>query len=166
MSYAEDTSVPVEKTRAEIEMMITRFGANRFMTGTEPGRAYIGFEMRGKVVRFVLPLPDQKEKRFWQTPAYGNTRAPEKAYKAWEQACRAAWRALGLCIKAKLEAVRQNITTFEHEFLAHFVLPNGQTMAEHFLPQLEEMVKAGQMPRLQIGSANQSSSIIELEKSK
>jgi hypothetical protein len=35
MSYATETQVSVEKTRAEIERMITKFGASRFMSGTE-----------------------------------------------------------------------------------------------------------------------------------
>jgi hypothetical protein len=33
-------------------------------------------------------------------------------------------------IKAKLEAVAAGITIFEDEFLAHIVLPGGQTVAE------------------------------------
>jgi hypothetical protein len=166
MSYAEGTSVSVEKTRAEIERLITKFGANRFMTATEPGRAFIGFELKGKMVRFTLPLPDQKEPRFWRTPTKRLQRTTEEAYREWEQACRSAWRALGLCIKAKLEAVGQGITTFETEFLAHFVLPNGQTMGEHSIPLIEQMAKDGQMPRLMIGPPQSQGNIISIEEVK
>jgi hypothetical protein len=164
MSYATQTSVSVEKTRAEIEAMITKFGASRFMSGTEPGMALIGFEVRGKLVRFVLPLPDKQEQRFWRTPHRRHTRTADEAYREWEQACRSSWRALGLCIKAKLEAVEQKITTFETEFLAHFVLPNGQTMGEYSIPMLDQMTKDGQMPRLMLGSeSEQGPSIIDLK---
>jgi hypothetical protein len=150
MSYAQQTEVAVEKTKAEIERMILRFGAGRFMSMSEPGRASIGFEIKGKLVRFILPLPDQKENRFWQSAHRHRKRSSEDAYKGWEQACRSSWRALGLCIKAKLEAVEQKITSFESEFLAHFVLPNGMTMGEYTIPMLEEMSKTKQMPSMSL----------------
>lgn len=163
MSYATETQVSVEKTRAEIERMITKFGASRFMSGTEPGRALIGFEVKGRLVRFVLPLPDPKEQRFWRTPHRRHARTADEAYREWEQACRSSWRALGLCIKAKLEACEQKITTFDTEFLAHFVLPNGQTMGEYAIPMIDQMAQDGQMPRLALGMGEQRSTIIDLK---
>jgi hypothetical protein len=56
--------------------------------------------------------------------------------EAWEQACRSRWRALLLCIKAKLEACAVGITTFDSEFLAHIVTGDGRTVAERIVPQL------------------------------
>ena len=50
---------------------------------------------------------------------------------------RQRWRALALCIKAKLEAVECGITSFEEEFLAHVVMPNGQTFGKLALAQIE-----------------------------
>lgn len=75
-------------------------------------------------------------------------RHPDDAYRAWEQACRSRYRALNLCIKAKLEAVEQGITTFEAEFLAHFVMPNNQTLGEAIIPQLEDACVRGKLPAL------------------
>lgn len=146
--YAENTSVPVEKTKAEIESAIVRFGADRFMAGTESGSATIAFQFKNRVVRFVLTLPRRDEKRFWQTPARGNKRNESEAFKLWEQACRASWRALFLVIKAKIEAVERGITTFDREFMAHYVLPNGLTIADALIPQIEEMAEKKTMPRL------------------
>jgi hypothetical protein len=62
--FAEGTSVPVEKSRAEIEKMIVRYGATStaFMTG--PGRAVIVFECKARRVMFELPLPDMKDSKF------------------------------------------------------------------------------------------------------
>jgi hypothetical protein len=96
----------------------------------------------------MLPLPDPKDQRFWVTPARRNKRTPEEAYKEWEQACRTKWRSLCLCVKAKLEAVESGITTFEAEFLAHFVMPGGQTFGEYAIPQLEDAARNGKMPQL------------------
>ena len=68
--------------------------------------------------------------------------------KAWEQAQRSAWRALNLVIKAKLESVKAGIFTFEQEFLPHILLPNGQTVGEFMVPQIETAYQGGQMPPL------------------
>lgn len=66
--------------------------------------------------------------------------------KEWEQGCRQAWRALTLCIKAKLEAVSAGISEFEDEFLAHIVLPGGGTVSQWIRPQIENAYLTGDMP--------------------
>lgn len=138
--YAADTSVSVEKTRAEIESLLTKYGASRFAYMTDERGAKIGFSIEHRSVRFELPLPSKSDKKFTHyRPGggyYEKERAPEAALKEWEQACRSRWRALLLCIKAKLEACSVGITTFEHEFLAHLVTEDGRTVAERIIPQL------------------------------
>lgn len=151
MSYASETNVPVERSKAEIERLITRYGASKFMTGHDGERAAVMFQMKGKMVQFILPLPKRDERRFWYTPHRQNKRSEPEAYREWEQACRSRWRALCLCIKAKLEAIEAGITTFESEFLAHFVMPNGKTFGEYAIPQIEQAVTEQRMPTLQIG---------------
>lgn len=148
MIYAQDTSVSVEKSRAEVERTLQRYGATKFMYGCDTAKAVICFEAKGKMVKFELPLPDRNDPKFRVTPHRRHRRTDEETYLAWEQACRTRWRALALCVKAKLEAVASGITSFESEFLAHFVMPNGQTLGEVAIPQLEEATKAGRMPQL------------------
>ena len=46
MKYAADTSVSVMKTRSEIEDLVTRAGASRFFSGSDEGRAFVGFTMK------------------------------------------------------------------------------------------------------------------------
>jgi hypothetical protein len=152
MSYAQDTVVSVEKSRAEIERILQRYGATKFMYGCDTAKAVICFEAKAKMVKFELPLPDRSDRRFKYTEHRRRVRTDDEAYKAWEQACRTRWRALALCVKAKLEAVSSGITTFESEFLAHFVMPNGKTLGEVAIPQLEAAVLNGQMPQLLIGN--------------
>lgn len=151
MSYAENTSVSVEKSRHEIESTLQKYGAGRFAYMCGDNDASIAFELSGKLVRFDLPLPNKSEKRFHQTAHRRNQRTQEEAYRLWEQACRSRWRALFISIKAKLEACEVGITTFESEFLAHFVMPNGKTLGSQVIPQLEEMKTNGTAPRLQLG---------------
>lgn len=138
MAYADQTNVSVEKSRAELESIVLRYGAARFasMIDQESKEATIGFTINNRHLRFTLPLPDIQDKRFWFTPARRNRRSQQEAYAAWEQECRSKWRSLVLCVKAKLEAVAAKITTFEKEFLAHFVLPDGRTVGDVVIPRL------------------------------
>lgn len=151
MKFAAQTEVPVEKSRAEIEGTVRKYGASEFMSGWMSDKAIVGFKMREKLLRFVLPLPDPKDKKFTTYMRGMNkwTRSEEVAQGMWEQACRQRWRALLLAIKAKLEAVECGISTFESEFMAHIVLPTGLTIGETVLPQLPEAFeRGGPMPLL------------------
>ncbi len=51
-------------------------------------------------------------------------------------------------MKAKLEAVESGITTFEEEFLAHLVLPDGSRVADHALPAVAESYRTGRVAGL------------------
>lgn len=146
--FAEDTKVTPEKSRAEIEATLSRYGATAFMFGTTQERAVIMFECRGRRVRFEIALPRPDDPEFIKTPNRGIVRSPQQRQQACEQAIRQRWRALALVIKAKLEAVETGITEFEEEFLAHIVLPNGQTVGRWMLPQVAEAYERGTMPPL------------------
>ncbi len=108
-----------------------------------------------RAIQFRLPLPDRDDSEFTRTPSLGNQRSQDAADKAWEQACRARWRALLLVIKAKLEAVEVGISTIEHEFLAWTVIPgDGRTVGEAIGPQMQRAVDTGETPRLLLGGAS------------
>ncbi len=135
--YAESTQVSVEKSRGEIERTLQRYGADAFGYLYRDGLSIIEFSANGRHVRFRLPLPKRDSEEFTKTPT-GKKRSANSAVAAWEQACRQRWRALALCIKAKLEAVECGITLFEEEFLAHIVDPcTNRTVGEVVLPQVE-----------------------------
>lgn len=148
MAYAEKTSVSVSKTKADIENLIQKAGAEQFVSGYKENMAVIGFSLANRQIRFVLPLPDKQDKSFWYTPERHTKRTEQQAYNAWEQTCRSRWRALYLIIKAKLEAVESGISTIEREFFYDVVLPDGKTIGEFMAPQLETVYETGQMPSL------------------
>lgn len=156
--YAEQTTVSAEKSRAEIEATLARYGADQFMYGWDADRAVIAFRMNGRQVRFLLPMPDKASREFTHTPGKGLARRPEDVHKAWEQATRQRWRALALVVKAKLEAVEAGITEFEDEFLAHIVLPNGSTLGQWARPQIAQAYETGAMPSslLELGTGSGS----------
>ncbi len=156
-TYAAETEVTPERSRAEIERTLQRYGATGFLYGWKGEQAVLGFEMNGRQLRFTMALPDCQAREFRITPT-GRQRASNAAQEAWEQASRQRWRALALVIKAKLEAVESGIATFEEEFLAHIVLPSGQTVGQWMIPQVEQAYLTGQMPallpQLTAGNAN------------
>ena len=147
ITYAADTSVSVEKSRAEIETILKRYGAVKFGYMSDQAGAVVLFVINGMEVKFVLPLPDPSDRifrEFTRRGRYtGRTRSDADAFKQWEQACRSKWRSLQLCIKAKLEACNAGITTFEKEFLAHFTMPRGGTIGDRIIPLLGEIQKNG-----------------------
>lgn len=150
MRYAANTTVSSEKSRGEIERVLVRYGARAFSYGWEDrggdALAAVGFRTDERSIRFMIPMPSREEFRF--TPARGTERSPAAIDKEFDQACRQRWRALLLVIKAKLEAVDAGISTFEEEFLAHIVMPNGQTVSQMALPEIAKAYRGGQAPRL------------------
>jgi hypothetical protein len=121
--------------------------------------ARIQFEMRNRRLRFDLPMPLLSS--FALSDTRRIPRTAESARTAWEQACRQRWRALALVIKAKLEAVDSGIVTFEEEFLAHVVLPNGSTVGEYMEPQIQWVYDTGQMPTMLPGLPEDVAGLLE-----
>lgn len=122
--FAADTSVPMDRSIAEIRTTVRRYGATEFAHMESDTQAAITFTMRGRRVLFRLVMPDPKASEFTRTET-GKPRSASVAEAAWEQACRSRWRALALVIKAKLEAVEVGIVVFEDEFLANTVPPGS-----------------------------------------
>lgn len=143
MAFAQKTRVAPEKTRADIERLVTSAGATRFVSGWEEQSASVLFELHGRKVRFVLSLPPSD---LSTTRRRRQTAAQAKA--AQTQEVRRRWRALLLVIKAKLEAVASGITTFEEEFLAHIVMPSGETIGDWTIPRLSRLSANSTLPRL------------------
>lgn len=136
--FAEGTSVTMENSRAEIEKLLVRFGADQFGYKWEETSAAIVFRAQNRYIRFTLPLPTDAELKH------------SKAKDAKAREVRRRWRALALCIKAKLESVATGIETFEESFMPHIILPNGQTVAEGLLPNIQNAYKTGRMPLLSV----------------
>jgi hypothetical protein len=152
--YASQTEVPIERSKTEIESILNKYGATGFGYLRDGDTYMIVFQVEGRRIRFVLPMPKYAD--FKYTDA-GRLRSADSQSSAWEQAGRQKWRALVLVIKAKLEAVEAGIVTFEEEFLAHIMLPDGRTVGEWTRPQLEAVYSDGSMPALLPGGTKKES---------
>lgn len=153
MSYARGTKTESSTTQAEIQTTLRRFGADGFMSGQQrrpDGKeiAMVAFQFQGKMIRFVMDLPDRNSPAFQSSPTGRVAYTEAKSREAWEQACKERWRCLLLAIKAKLVAVEQHIASVEQEFMAWIVMPNGMTAGENFLPRIEAASRSGEMPKL------------------
>jgi hypothetical protein len=145
--YASDTVVPIDRSRSEIERILSRYGAEAFMYATKPDRAMIAFQVKGRHVRMVLPMPTERDEEI-SLDRWGRKAKGPVIQKRIEQEARRRWRAMALVIKAKLEAVTSGIAVFEDEFLAYMVLPNDVTVGEWARPQLAQIYESGKMPKL------------------
>ncbi len=152
--FAEGTVVSVTKSRAEIEDLLTRYGADGFAYAVNAQKAQILFTACGQRVRFDLVFPSRDSFRVNTAKPAGHSqreRTDAQVEDLFNQEMRRLWRALALVIKAKLEAVSSGIVTFESEFLAHFVLPSGNTVGTELAPQLVEMRETGKSMPLLLG---------------
>lgn len=141
--FAAKTSVPVAQSQAEIERVLTRYGADGFMSGWDRQRsmATLAFRFKSRHIRFDLAMPKPPD----------------------AQQERQRWRALLLVVKAKLEAVESKIATFDQEFMAHVVLPDGRTISQVILPQIEHAYLTGKMPPL-LGASTADGEVIDEKK--
>ena len=143
MVYAQHTKVGINQSKAEIERLIMKHGADNLASFSSKDKNIIAFEYKNKRIIFHLPLPTRGDKSFYVT-ASGRRRLNEAAAtEAWEQACRSKWRALFLTIKAKLESIEAGIETFEEAFLAHIMTPDGHKFADVAIPQIESAYSDG-----------------------
>lgn len=151
--YAEGTEVPVEKSRDELEKLLDRHGATEVMLHRDADRTTIIYRMNQRMVRQVVEYPEAQlykqhtpKGRHWPV-----TRSAEDVKRMQEAEWRRRWRAQVLILKAKLELIASGGSTFEREFLADTLLPNGETVGEAMLPRIAEAYTTGQMPRLLLG---------------
>lgn len=150
MTFAATTSVSVEKTKLEIERLISSNGAYQYGTAMdEPnGVAYVAFTVgtgpQLRQVRVSLPLP----KRSDFASRRGRLVPAGQRDKAYEQACRSRWRQLLLVLKANFEAVAAGVTTMEKAFFAFIRLPDGGVLHEVVAPKLAVAYETGAVPPL------------------
>lgn len=127
MAYAEKTKVPVSKSKSDIEKLVNKYSAPAradFGIMQRSGGVQIAFVLCERHIMFRMMLPDDPQEE------------------------RSMWRALLLTIKGKLESAERGIETFEEAFLANIVMPDGRTVAETTVPQIESNYAGKNVPLL------------------
>src|SRR5262245_15611240 len=135
--YAAHTVVPVEKSRLEIERILTRYGATRFGNMSSATEVTIYFEVKGRQLQWTIPMPPE--------PKYASHANNVKR----DQEIRRRWRVLIITMKALLEAVDSKLMTFDEAFLAHVVMPGtGRTLGAAIVPRLDRLYQGLSLPAL------------------
>jgi hypothetical protein len=148
MSYAEGTTVPVEKSKADLEAVIRRHGGYNVGSASLDAEGIaliyftIGMAEKLRQVRLRLPLP--KASAF--EASYG--KHAKTAQQRWEQACRERWRLLVLVVRAKLELIAAGGAALDAEFLAKIALPDGKVVLEVVADAISVAYATGRMPML------------------
>lgn len=142
--FAAETSVPVSRTRDEIERLLTDHGASHFGYFNSPEGALIAFQIDKRNVKLRISIPTADDPEIKKNEK-GWLRGKEQVEKLVAQGARQSWRVLLLVLKAKLEAVAAGISTIEQEFLSWIITPNGQTVGEVLAPQLKQAYEGGRV---------------------
>lgn len=126
MAYAETTSVPFDKSIAEIITTIKRHGAGQIGQFEGEDSFAIQFTIADRLIRFRLPLPALSD-----VPTHNGRNQQltcDQRLTRLDQLRRSRGRALLLVIRAKLESVESGIETIEQAFLANVVMADGATV--------------------------------------
>jgi hypothetical protein len=75
--YAEGTTVTVERSKAEIEGTVRRYGATSFVSGYDEHSAFVLFRANERMVRFHVPIPVPADPMFARE-GRKNARSPEQ----------------------------------------------------------------------------------------
>jgi len=145
--FAEDTSVPVSRTRGDIDSLLRKWGCkgiqwtDQFEDGLVILRFAWLFKDNSYMARFVLKLPTEAElrERAIDGRSY-NKVSPNKLARLQEQQGQQEHRVLLLWLKAAFNAVEAGIVKAEEIFLPFIEGKNGQTVGEAILPRLNMLL--------------------------
>lgn len=133
--YAKNTTVPVARSKQNIEELLVSYGIEESFSGRSPRGDGIGWKYKSKVYKMSVPVPSKED----------------KTDKQYEQEVRQRWRILYMSMKMKLEEIDAGVISFEDQFLAQMSLPDGSTVADFMrLPENIRRLEKTQMPKLLI----------------
>jgi hypothetical protein len=156
-AYA-NTEVPVERSQGAIRKLLSDYRADQFGFGEENdpdgGRwAAVSFRAQGYVVRMRVPLKVVDERAVAAKHQRSRSKSREQIeHEAREQEARRIWRVMHWNIKARLEAVDEDVETLAEAFLAHLVNPaTGRTVYDE-LSEYGTVELPSALPQLTAGA--------------
>jgi hypothetical protein len=143
MAYAAGTKVPVGQSRAELERVLERYGADTFSYGQDGERAIVAFRANGRHVKFELPPADVDRLRALDRPllAVGPTARPRAAHPRAVARARARREGEARSGRGGHRVVRAGVHALPDA-------ADGTTAGEFLLPQVAEAYETGEMPSL------------------
>jgi len=147
--YARETTVPVAKSRQEIDTVLRKWGANQLQWSDdyENGRAMLRFLWKhgddSFIARFSIQMPTDSQLREECVDGRNGDFSQTKYDKATKRRGMIEHRELALFIKAAFVAVEAGIIPAEHIFLPFIEGGDGMTVAEAIMPRLGVMLQKG-----------------------
>jgi hypothetical protein len=148
-AYAQGTRVPVERSLAQIRLLLLKAGATHYANGEGPDSGGVQFRLHDLHYRFEVKRPTWPdiEHRYSRGYRVDHDRA---LADEWNR----RWRARWLWVKAMIEFAEIEPDAFAEAMLAHLVLPDGRTFGGWAAPQIATMYADGAMPPLLLGSGS------------
>lgn len=138
--YAQGTSVPVERSIAELKRTCEKYGATNFGFLQNDEKTAVFFKYLGRLYRMDL--------HFGCPASRNKTLDEERKLKAEE---RRKWRVLILTVKAMFESIENDVLD-GHLLLQPFtVLPDNTVLGERLSDSIEQAYLTGNMPPLLLG---------------
>lgn len=134
--YAQGTSVPVERSIAELKRICEKYGASNFGFLQSDSAAAVFFKFDNRMYRMDL---------HFQSPSktVGISSTEIKKMKAEE---RRKWRVLILTIKAMFVSIESEVFDSCTLFQPFTLLPDNTVIGERMNPQIEQAYQTGRMP--------------------
>jgi len=132
--YATGTTVPVERSRQELERLLENHDATAIGVHRDGSGTVIVFRMAERLIKHMVRCPHE------QTEQYA------------EREFRRRWRSLLLIIKAKLELVASGDSSVEEAFLGQIMLAGGETLYESVHEPLARHYETREPAQLLLGA--------------
>jgi hypothetical protein len=143
--YAEGTGVSVERSKAEIERTIQGYAPGApVMSVSDPlkGRSGVQFRANGRGVQIGFDHPTGTE-RFITHTGKNQKRSASQIEERVQAEMRRRWRCVLLAVKTAFEMSETGIASFDEAFLPWLIGPDGRTVAETVIPQVERAIEEG-----------------------
>lgn len=129
MSYAKNTSVPVERSMNQVRVLLQKEGADGVAIAETKSMAMVQFIFEGKGYKFKIKYPTDSDTTMRYT-SKGSERTFNQVETEIDKEKRRLWRAMCLYIKAALEAHQNGLVDIKRSMMGNLILPSGETMYE------------------------------------
>lgn len=133
------TTIPAEKSIAEIEKLLLDFGAESFMKKADKElRQFTAIlftiEVRGKKVPFKLPANVNNVREYIYRQYCGKTARPKKEREDFnDEAYRVTWRLIKDWVHAQLSIIASDMVKVEEVFLPYLMIDKDRTFSQKFV---------------------------------
>jgi len=128
--YAAGTTVPVNRSKADLEKICIKYGAKNFSVLQNDFLTAIFFKYHDRVYRFDMDMGKIKIAKT------GNQVNDKKKFEAEE---RRRWRVMVITLKAMFESVENEVMDYELLFQPYTVLPDNTIIGHRISKQIDQL---------------------------